>query len=210
MPWPSMKATMSSFTVVKSSGMGDIWEITARIYCMPSGTPAPYLVRGWRLHSIHEQAIELLGVEIELNFDRLGVGVRWVSDAPGERVAVFRAVVKIHAHVASFTSSDDAGIDPCGGGNLVPHDVGARSQHGETGDVAGEGSSGGFDLLDHCGSHLRLDRNIGGRADDFLPGRAQHDRRRFGIEPEIEFVARIVHKLGIVTCRAQASAHEYE
>ena len=34
MPWPSMKATMSSFTVVRSSGMGDILAENSQAHCM--------------------------------------------------------------------------------------------------------------------------------------------------------------------------------
>ena len=49
-----------------------------------------------------------------------------------------------------------------------------------------------------------------GRADDFLPRRAQHDFRRLRIEPEIEFVPRIVQEFGIVGLRTQASTHEDE
>ena len=57
---------------------------------------------------------------------------------------------------------------------------------------------------------MRLDRNVGRRADDFLPRRAQNDFRRFRIEPEIEFVPRIVQKFRIVGLRTQAAAHEDE
>src|SRR5690242_15476432 len=41
MPWPSMKATMSSFTVVRSSGVGDIRENPLSQHCMPSASKVP-------------------------------------------------------------------------------------------------------------------------------------------------------------------------
>ena len=61
--------------------------------------------------------------------------------------------------------------------------------------------SSSFDLLHHCGRHLRLYGNVGRSTDDLLPGAAQDNGCRFRIKPEVEFVAGIVHELRIVALR---------
>ena len=57
---------------------------------------------------------------------------------------------------------------------------------------------------------MRFHRDVGRCADNFLPGGAQNNRGRLRIEPEIEFVARIVLKFWIVTPRADATSHKNE
>jgi hypothetical protein len=46
------------------------------------------------------------------------------------------------------------------------------------------------------------------RTNNLLRRRAQNNVRRFGIEPEIEFMARIIHELGVAGVWADAPAHK--
>src|SRR5579859_1991389 len=210
MPWPSINAIMSSFTVVRSSGMGDIFERSAK--------PALYAVRNFGArgrsmrcgasHQAHEHAIELFRVEVKLNFNGLGRGMNLLASGPGERISVSCAAIQVDSHIAGFGSGDDAGIDPRGSSNFVPHDVGAGCEHGKSDQVACQRRSTGFNLLEERSSKMSFHGNICRRTDHSLPGRTQDNRSRLRIKPEIEFVSRIAEKLRIVRFRTDAPTHE--
>src|ERR1035437_919142 len=193
MPWPSMKATMSSFTVVRSSGVGDILGKTRKplLYAVRKfgASASPRSVRGRRgRHQGGKHAVELFGIEVALNFNWLREGPERIFGSPNQRVSITSAAVQIDGHVARLALCNESWVDPSGGGQFVPHDVGTRREHGETGDVARQRSSAGFDLLYERRRHVGLDRNVSGSAGDLLPRRAQHDFRCFRIEPEVELV----------------------
>src|SRR5258708_39835715 len=65
-----------------------------------------------------------------------------------------------------------------------------------------------FDLFYERWRQVGFYGNVSGRTDDFLPGRSEHDVRRFRIEPEIEFMPGIICELGAVALRSEAAAHE--
>ena len=113
------------------------------------------------------------------------------------------AQVDIHIHVAGF--GDDAGIKPRSGGQLVPQVVAILRP-------ACNIASGRIVRFRNCVEHFlgehRLDRNVHGRQIDPRPMRAQHDVRGLGVEPEIEFVARVAGEFGIVGARVQAATHD--
>src|SRR5215471_16918950 len=119
-----MKAIMSSFMLVRSSGMGDIlgseYGSKLLLYALPS-IVATFQRPGRTGHEAHKHAIKLLRVEVKLDFDKLRGGVDFLIRGPGQRVAVAGATIQINTHVASLTAGDDARIDPARGGQLVPH-----------------------------------------------------------------------------------------
>src|SRR5689334_17041031 len=146
MPCPSMKAIMSSFTVVRSSGMGDIKVAkAANFYCMPfeRGLPLTAYSRVGRRpsgHELHKHAIKLLGIDIELNFYLLRLRRSIGIFCPGQGVAVCGSVSNINAHKPRFGVGDNRGIEPRSSGKLVPHDVGPGRQHGELREIVRDGS----------------------------------------------------------------------
>src|SRR5580700_2560884 len=117
MPWPSMKATMSSFAVVRSSGVGDILGKARKqiLYAVrPRGASVRAAVckgrsvsgrgrRRWHGHQADKHAIELFCIEVNLNFDRMRAGPQRTFGFPGERVAVAGAVIDVHAHETRLT-----------------------------------------------------------------------------------------------------------
>src|SRR5581483_1663795 len=119
-------------------------------------------------------------------------------------------MIEIDAHITSVVAGDEAGIDQGGGSQFVPHNVGAGGEHGELRDVTRNRGAGGLDLLDQSSGHFHFDGNIGRGADNLVPRSAQDDGGCLGIEPEIEFMARIVEKLRIVAVGADASTHKDE
>src|ERR1700752_4065348 len=114
MPCPSMKAIMSSFMLVRSSGMGDIlgsgYECKLLLYALPR-IGATFERPGRTSHEAHKHAVKLLRVEVKLNVDQLGGGVRWVVRRPSQRVAITRPMIDIQTHVAALTLGNDGGID---------------------------------------------------------------------------------------------------
>src|ERR1700758_3176307 len=128
MPWPSMKAIMSSFMLFRSSGMGDILGngngCNLLLYAVPPFTATGSVGRG--RHKAHEHAVKLLRIKIKLNFDALRSRMLFIVGGPGQRVAIARAPVEIYGHIAGLSARDDAGIDPGGSGQFVPHNVGSR------------------------------------------------------------------------------------
>src|SRR5215475_4826636 len=119
MPWPSMKAIMSSFMLVRSSGMGDIlgseYGCKLLLYALPR-IGATFQRPGRTGHEAHKHAIKLLRVEVKLDLDKLSGRVDFFVRGPGQRVSVAGAVIHIDTHISSITARDDARIDPGRGG----------------------------------------------------------------------------------------------
>src|ERR1700732_1839269 len=101
MPWPSIKAIMSSFMVFRSSGMGDILGngngCKVLLYAVRPFTATGSAGRGSR-HQAQEQVVKLLRIEIELDFDALRGRMRLIISSPGQRVAIARDPVELDAH----------------------------------------------------------------------------------------------------------------
>src|SRR5262249_57449248 len=107
---------------------GHRMRTAANIYCMPvrpfAATSGLKSVR-WRRygHQANEHSIELVTVEVKLDFDfpraKLWLGIR----SPSQGISVGRTAVEINGHQPGFALDDDARVDPRCGSQLIPHDV---------------------------------------------------------------------------------------
>src|ERR1044071_2267476 len=144
-------------------------SLKTALYAVPTvGANAGRSMGSGRRHRGGEHAVELFRVEIELNFDLTGGWARGIFEVPGECVSVSCTAIQVHRHVANFAASDDAGIEPCGSCNFIPHDVGSGCQHGELGNVVGQGRAGRIDLFDQRRGEMSFDGNVSGSADNLL------------------------------------------
>src|ERR1700730_5100985 len=164
--------------------------------------------RGGSAHQPYEHPIKFVFVQVGLNLNRLHRDGWLILLRPGQSVAVPGSAVEVYTHVARLPFRDDRRIDPRGRCKLVPHDVGTRKGLVKVGNVMRQGSSSLVDLLDHRRRQTCLDRDVGRRAHDLLPRRAQHYMRSFRIKPEVELVTRVISELGVVGLRRDASTHE--
>src|SRR5258708_22331712 len=114
MPWPSMKATMSSFTVVRSSGVGDMFGKARKqlLYALrkfgASARPAKLVGGRGSSHQRDKHAIELFGVEVELNFYWLRGWTERIPGFPRESISIASATVDVDAHVTSFATRNQS------------------------------------------------------------------------------------------------------
>src|SRR4029077_19627353 len=135
------------------------WEMeTVAIFnCMPflRSLPPRSVGLGSR-HKAHEHAVKLLHIEIELDFDALNGRMLFIVSSPGQSVAIAGAAGEIYGHKAALGACDDAGIDPRGCGQFVPHNVGSGGQHCELCDVSGNRRPGSVDFLDRRSRQVRF------------------------------------------------------
>src|SRR5258708_13013361 len=94
--------------------------------------------------------IEVVEIGGDVDTERLPRQLWFVFLGRGQRVPVSCPAVKVYIHVASVALGNLSGIDPRGGGNLIPHNVSARSDHGEASDVVSQGCSARLDLPGEC------------------------------------------------------------
>ena len=137
--------------------------------------------------------------------NKLKIECRLVRRSPGESVSIERPAIQIDVEVKLFFFGDNRGVEPCCGSQLIPAVVELvrvggeilRSRIRRTGNV-----------VEHRLGKTRLDGDIDGGEVDARPVRAERDVRGLGVEPEIEFMPRIVGELRIAGLRAQAAAHD--
>src|SRR5438477_3874718 len=114
----------------------------------------------WRLRvgaeQSHEHPVKLFFVQVYQDFDGPHRYAWFIFFSPGQGVAITRAVVEIHAQVASLTSCGQRGIDPGGGSELIPHIVAALSRVEKAGHVTCQRSAARVDLPDHGSSQASL------------------------------------------------------
>ena len=87
---------------------------------------------------------------------------------------------------------DDRGIQPRTRFELVPH---IRAPLAPRGDIARRRRLRLRDRVEHLLRERRLHGNVLGRHFNARPVGMQHNVRGFGIEPEVEFVARVGREL---------------
>src|SRR5581483_1628164 len=173
-----------------------------------SALTGPSILPGRSGHQIHEHPSKPLIIEIHLNLNRLGWDCRFVFLGPCERVPVACAAIQVNAHVSRLAPGDQAGINPRGSCQLIPHVLAALSGSVVLGDVAAQWRPAIADLFDDCRGEPRLDRYVHRSAYNLPPGRAQHNPCGFWIEPEVEFMPGITNEFWIVGVRTETSAHE--
>src|SRR5579862_84799 len=169
-----MKAIMSSLTVVRSSGMGDIGCENDKLllYAVrPFAATSKRQSARWRRsgHQSHKHAVETLAIQVKLDFDLPCPKLSFSIRGPSHGVPVGRPAIQVNRHETSFDFRDDARVDPGCRGQFVPHDVGTWGQHGEFRDVAGHRCSGGFDLLNQGRGHLCLHGYVSRGTNDLFP-----------------------------------------
>src|SRR5487761_555962 len=162
--------------------------------------------RGGTGHEDDEVAVELGGVEVDVDGDEMFAEAGIVAGGPGEGVAVRCAVVNGDVEIKFFGAGDDGGIEPGNCGELVPHVF----RVAVFGDVLGDGRFRLSDFGEHFFCEARLDGNVHGRVNDAGPVRVEHGVGGFGVHPEIEFTAWTEAKFGVVCLRIDAAAHNDE
>src|SRR3984885_6333272 len=125
---------------------------------------------GWCRHQAHKHSVELLGVQVYLDLNRLRVQFRFVFITPRQSVSISCSLVEVHPHIANLALCDQRWINPSRGRKFVPHDVGAGPKLGEMGQIMRERSAAGVDLFDHGWSQMGFDGKVRWRAENLFPG----------------------------------------